>query len=33
LEFAHPADGRIVKLEADLPHELWTVLKRLGIKL
>jgi 23S rRNA pseudouridine1911/1915/1917 synthase len=33
LSFPHPADGRIVKLKADLPTELWTVLKRLGIQL
>ena len=33
LEFPHPADGRIVKLKADLPTELRTVLKRLGIHL
>lgn len=33
LDFPHPADGRIVKLKADLPTELWTVLRRLGIQL
>jgi 23S rRNA pseudouridine1911/1915/1917 synthase len=33
LEFRHPADGRIVNLKADLPNELRTVLKRLGIQL
>jgi 23S rRNA pseudouridine1911/1915/1917 synthase len=33
LEFPHPADGRIVKLKADLPNELSTVLKRLGIRI
>jgi 23S rRNA pseudouridine1911/1915/1917 synthase len=33
IEFSHPADGRIVKLKADLPNELGTVLKRLGIQL
>lgn len=33
LEFPHPEDGRTVKLKADLPTELRTVLKRLELRL
>lgn len=32
LEFRHPDDGRMVKIESELPNELSEVLKRLGIK-
>jgi 23S rRNA pseudouridine1911/1915/1917 synthase len=33
LEFPHPEDGRTVKLKADLPTELRTMLKRLKLRL
>ncbi|HEY3165784.1 MAG TPA: RluA family pseudouridine synthase [Candidatus Binatia bacterium] len=33
LEFRHPDDGRVVKLKAELPTELRTILKRLKLRL